>query len=271
MSDEIQDTIQEPPFELAGLDAQPGQSVPDADSIGLDGDSIDLGLRFLVGLLALGGDAAARRLQEMQRKLDADPTLWSAQALAGQKTLRRQAWHLGVGLARRGQKGLRRGIRQGYDLSRRAMDRVSSTAGGWGAARLTRPVRKPVEARLAQWRTEAGLIEKEGEIEELKGRALASGVLAALILELMDEIAKNPELLEFIQDLLSQQGRGMATSVMDNTRSVALTADDTVDALLRWLLRRTPRRALPPSPVEGKPQKMYEPTAKVEGGAPDVD
>jgi hypothetical protein len=271
MSDEIQDTNQEPSLAQPGLDAQPEQSVPDADSIGLDGDSIDLALRFLVGLLALGGDEAARRLQEMQRKLDADPTLWSSQAPAGQKTLRRQAWHLGVGLARRGQKGLRRGIRQGYDLSRRAMDRVSSTPGGRVAGRLTRPVRKPVGARVVQWRTEAALIEKEGELEELKGRALASGVLAALIVELMDEIAKNPELLDFIQDLLSQQGRGMATSVVDNTRSVALTADDAVDALLRWLLRRTPRGELPPSPVEGKPQKMYTPTAKVEEGAPDVD
>jgi hypothetical protein len=63
----------------------------------------------------------------------------------------------------------------------------------------------------------------------------------------------------------------MASSVMDNTRSVTLTADDGADALLRWLLRRTPRRELPPSPVEGQRQTMYAPTARVEGGAPDVD
>ena len=264
MSDEIQGTNQEPPLELACMDDQPEQSAVDADSI-------DLALRFLVGLLALGGDEAARRLQEMQRKLDADPTLWSVQVPAGQKSLRRQAWHLGVGLANRGQKGLRRGIRQGYDLSLRALDRIVSTAGGRGVGSLTRPVRKPLAARLAQWRTEAALIEKEGELEELQGRALATGMLAALILELMDEIAQNPELLDFIQDLLSYQGRGMATSVVDNTRSVTLTADDAVDGLLRWLLRRTPRRELPPSPVEGQPQKMYEPTARVEGGGPDVD
>lgn len=265
MSDESQDTNREPPLESAGLDAQLEQGVD------LDGNSIDLALRFIVGLLALGGDEAARRLQGMQRKLDADPTLWSLRVPAEQKSLRRQAWHLGVGLANRGQKGVRRGIRQGYDLSLRAMDRISSTPGGRVAGRLTRPVRKPIAARLVRWRTEAALIENEGELEELKGRALASGVLATLILELMDEIAKNPELLDFIQDLLSQQGKGMATSVVDNTRSVALTADDVVDGLLRWLLRRTPRRKLPPSPVEGRPQKMYEPTIRVEEGSPDVD
>jgi hypothetical protein len=112
---------------------------------------------------------------------------------------------------------------------------------------------------------------REGEQEEQKGRALATGTLGALILEILDEIAENPELLDFVQDLLSQQGKGMASSAMDNARSVTLTADDAADALLRWLFRRAPRRELPPSPVEGRRQTMYEPTARMEGGAPDAD
>jgi hypothetical protein len=103
------------------------------------------------------------------------------------------------------------------------------------------------------------------------GRALATGTLGDLVLEIMDEIAANPQLLEFIQDLLSQQGRGMATVMMDNTRSVALTADEAADALLRRLLRRKPRRELPPSPVEGQRQTMYEPTVRVDEGAADAD
>jgi len=236
MSDEIQNTNQEPSLELAGLHAQPGQGVD------LDRDSIDLALRFLVGLLALGGDEAAWRLQEMQRKLDADPTLWNSQVPEGQKNLRRQAWHLGVGLMRRGQKRLRRGIRRAYDLSLHATDRVSSMSAGWGAGRLTRPVRRPIEARLAQWRTEASLIEKEGEIEEQKGSALAAGALAALILEITDEVARNPELRAFLQDLFIQQGRGVATGVVDSTRSVTVTSVDAADSLLRRLLRRVSRR-----------------------------
>ena len=265
MSVEIQDTNQRPLPEQADLDVKLEQSVD------LDRDSIDLALRFLVGLLALGGDEADRRLREMQRKLDADPTLWSSQVPAGQKSLRRQAWHLGVGLLSLGQKRLRRGIRSSYDRSVRAAGRISSAPDRWGAGRLTRPVRKPIEARLLRWRKNAALIEKEGELEELQGRALTTGTLAALILEIMDEVAGNPELLEFIEDLLSHQGRGMASSVMDNTRSVTLTADDTADALLRWLLRRKPRRELPPSPVEGQRQTMYAPTAKVDGGEPDAN
>ena len=58
---------------------------------------------------------------------------------------------------------------------------------------------------------------------------------------------------------------------MDNTRSVALTADDAADALLRRLLGRKPRGQLPRSPVEGERQRMYEPTVRVDGGASDAD
>ena len=265
MSDETQDTNIGLSLEQTGLDAEPAQR--DGDSLARDKDSLALALRFLVGLLALGSDEAARRLQEMQRQLDEDPALWSSESPVGNKTLRRQAWHLGIGMMRRGQRRLRRG----YDLSRRAVGRVSSASARWGGSLLARPVHRPIEARLAQWRKEAALIEIEGEIEEQKGRALATGTLAALILEIMDEIAKNPELLDFVQELLGQQGVGMAESVMDNARSLTLTADDAADGLLRWLLRRTPRRELPPSPVEGQSQTMYAPTAKVEGGAPDDD
>ena len=238
---------------------------------GPDRDSIDLALRFLVGLLAIGGEEAARRLQEMQKKLDADPVLWGAQTRSGPKSLRRQAWHLGVGLARRGQRRLRRHIHSSYDRSRRVINRVSSAPDRWGAGFVTCPVHRPIRERVLQWRQQAALIEREGEMEEQMGRALATGTLGDLILEIMDEIAANPQLLEFVQDLLSQQGRGMATVVMDNTRSVALTADDAADALLRRLLKRKPRRELPPSPVEGQRQTMYEPTVRVDEGAPDAD
>ena len=250
---------------------QTDTNAPQEREAGPDWDSIDLALRFLVGLLAIGGEEAARRLQEMQENLDADPVLWGAQTRAGPKSLRRQAWHLGVGLARRGQKRLRRRIRSRYDLSLRVLNRVSSAPDRWGAGFIMRPVHRPIRERVLQWRQQAALSEREGEMEEQMGRALATGTLGDLVLEIMDEIAANPQLLEFVQDLLSQQGRGMATVMMDNTRSVALTADEATDALLRRLLRRKPRRELPPSPVEGQRQTMYEPTVRVDEGAPDAD
>lgn len=110
MNDEIQNTERESLPEQISFEHQPDQS---QDS---DRDSIELGLRFLVGLLAIGGDQAARRLQKMQAKLNQDPTLWRVETPAGDQSLRRQAWYLGVGLIQRGQKRLRRGLRRGFEL-----------------------------------------------------------------------------------------------------------------------------------------------------------
>jgi len=265
MSDQTQDTKPENQSEQTDFGSQPDQRFDQ------DRDSIELALRFLVGLLAIGGDEAARRLQEMQRKLNENPALWTTETSLGDKSLRRQAWHLGVGLIRRGQRRLRRELRRGFELSLGTADRAASSSTQWASNRLPSPVRDALGARLVQWRAKAALIIQEGEMEEQKGRALATGALSELITEIMDEVAKNPDLQEFVQDMVGQQGIGMATSVADNARSVTLTADDAAEGLLRWLFRRTPRRELPPSPVEGQPQTMYTPTAKVEGEVPDAE
>ncbi len=221
--------------------------------------------------MAIGGDEAARRLQETQSTLNEDPTLWQPENSEGDQDLSRQAWYLGVGLMQRGQKRLRRGLRWGLALSLGAADRAAATSTQWGSRRLPRPIRNALETRLIQWRTEAAEIVKEGEVEDLKGRALATGALAKLFSDIMDEIGKNPEMQELVQELVGQQGVGMAASVVDNARSVTLTADDAAEGLLRWLFKRTPRRELPPSPAEGQPQTMYVPTAKVEAENPDAD
>jgi hypothetical protein len=260
MSDRIRAIDQDTPFEQTGLDSPPDQRVSSEQT------NTGLALRFLIGLLSMGGDEATRRLREMQGRLDADPTLWRPGVPAGDKTLRRQAWYMSLGLLRHGQRRLQEGIHKGYDLSLRAAGRVSSASDRLDLSRLARPVRKPLEIRLARWREQAALIVQEGELEDQASRALATGTLTTLILEILDEVAKNPEMQDFVQDLIGQQGVGMATSIADNARAVTLTADDASDALLRWLLRRTPRRELPPSPVEGQPQTMYAPTARVEKG-----
>ena len=69
-------------------------------------DSIELGLRFLVGLLTIGGEELAHRLQEIQRKLDEDNSLWSNEISEGEPSLSRQFWHLGIGMIQRSQMRL---------------------------------------------------------------------------------------------------------------------------------------------------------------------
>ena len=131
------------------------QLAPDVDQ---DRDGIDLTLRFLVGLMSLGGEEADRRLQQAQRKLDQDPSLWKTTSTGVQRPMRHQAWYLGIGLMKRGQKGLRYALRTSFDLSLRAAARVSSTSQRWGISYFARPVTGPIEARLTQWRQEADFL-----------------------------------------------------------------------------------------------------------------
>jgi hypothetical protein len=249
----------------------PGPDLPDDQDHDSDRDSLELALRFLVGLLAIGGEEATHRLQEMQQKLDADPTRWQAGSSTEDNSLSRRAWHLGIGLLWRGQRRVRQELRRGLALTLGVADRAATMANPWRGSRMPTPIRDALATRLIQWREDAAEIVQEGAVEEQKGRALASGTLTELISELMDEIAKNPELQEFVQDMVSQQGMGMATSAMENARSAALTADDAAEGLLRRILRRTPRGELPPSPVEGQPQTMYAPKIQVEEETLDDD
>jgi len=253
MSDEFPDSIPGPTFRKSDPPTPPDQ------------DSIELGLRFLVGLLAVGGEEAARRLQKMQQKLNEDPSLWRSEPPEKEPSLHRQAWHLGVGLFLWGQRRVRKELRRGLELALGVADQTASASTRRGSRIIPNPIRDELEARLVQWRKQAVELIKMGELEEQKGRALAKAALTELVSEIMDEIAENPEIQEFVQDMVGQQSVGMATSAVDNARSVALTADDAAEGLLRWLFRRKPRQDLPPSPVEGQPQTMYAPKVKVEG------
>ena len=150
MNEQNKDEKSKTPPEQSGFEPQMEQNFDP------DQDSIELGLRFLVGLLALGGEQATRRLQDMQRKLNQDPSFWNTEQPAGNKTLRRQAWHFSVGLIGRGQRLLRKNIRRGFELTMGAVDRTGQ------ASRLPDPVRDALEARLVQWRVEASKIIKEG-------------------------------------------------------------------------------------------------------------
>ena len=233
----------------------------------LDPDSVDLLLRFLVGLADLGGSELTRRLENMQRQIAASPKIVSPRGRMQNKALRQRVRHVSLGLLMRGQRRVRAGVRSSYGLFMNSSRWTLGKAERATNNRLTRPVRRPMEARLEKWRKKAALVEMEGELEEENSRLLAIGTLGTLVHDLLDQLEANPELEEFVHGLIGQQGKGLASTLVDNSRSITLTADDAAENVLRWLLRRTPRRSLPPSPVEGKNQRMYEPGTKAEGGS----
>jgi len=249
---------------------QTGVEAQQVEFAEIDQDSVDLLLRFLLGLLSLGGAELTQRLQEMQREISAGPAIDEAPGSVWSRTRRHRLRYLSVGLLMRGQRSVRNGARRSYELSVGTTRRILGSAYRMSDNRFTRPVRRPFEARILGLLERLAVITAEGELVTEQSKLLATGTSAELVQEVMDEVATNPELLSFVQGLLAGQGKGLATVVVDNSRSVSLTADDAAEGLLRWLLRRTPRRSLPPSPVEGELQNMYAAQAKVEGGMTDA-
>jgi hypothetical protein len=112
--------------------------------------------------------------------------------------------------------------------------------------------------------TTAAIID-EGRHEEELSRWLAREAALTTMDDVVEAVAENPEVTQVIQQVVTGQGVGLATVMRDNARRMGKSSDDLVEGVLRKVLRRRPREALPPSPLAGRPQTMYLPGAP-EGG-----
>lgn len=205
--------------------------------------------RLLVGLMLLGSDQLSPGLRSARQAgaaSDADET-------SSSDLLR----HLALGLLVRGERQAVRSVRTVYYASMGTASWAVGTLDHWTDNRLARPVRRPIEARIRRWGEEAVQIIAEGKREEQDSRALATESAEEIVENLVGQIAESQEVDQLIKDLVSGKSASFTASIVENVRTVTVTADDAVEGVLRRLLRRAPRGALPPSPIEGQPQTMY--------------
>jgi hypothetical protein len=102
-------------------------------------------------------------------------------------------------------------------------------------------------------------------VDRLVDDVLRYVVLSPRFSLLMDYIiqraSESPELAELIQTQLNQQATGLTGVVADNARALTLIGDGILEAVIRRILRQTPRQMLPPSPLVGQSQTMYKAAA----------
>jgi hypothetical protein len=233
-------------------------AIPADQPAALEFERLQLVTRLLVGFLAVGGDELLQWLREFQQEIDSDPSLLPTRPRSEDATELELLRYLTIGLLVRGEKAVARGVSRGFRLSANATGWALGTLNRLTDNRLVRPFRKRAERRLRAWEQETELVIREGRLEEQSGRWLAGQTVNEITDTIMDSLADNPALDELIQDMIGQQSVGLAGVVMDNTRQVTTGADYVIEGLIRRLLRRTPRQALPPSPLAGKPQVMYQ-------------
>jgi hypothetical protein len=261
MSDEEQVVLV--PDEVIEAGAQPGQARQ------VDAGTVELMTRLLVGLSAQGSGELLRRLQDLQAEVLGDPGLVPHDTTAGVDSPRDALRYLAISLLLRGQRQVTSSVRSAFDRSLdtarwafRTLDRLSNMP-------LVRPLRGPAASRTRSWEETITLLIQEGKREEQYSKVLADRSVSMLIDEVVDLVAENPQLDQLIGEIIGQKSVGLATVMGDNARSLGAAADDVADGALRRLLRRKPRRALPPSPLWGQPQTMYAPEKVAEGGEAD--
>jgi hypothetical protein len=238
-----------------------GESRPEELS-SLEFERLQLLTRLLLGSLTQGSGELMERLRDLEREIEVDPELLEQDLGPGDETVYDLLRYLGIGLFARGQKRLARRTRRGYYFSLGAaswfleqLDRATDNP-------LARPVRRPIESRVRSVWEQVGLIAQEGKREEQTAKVLTRRAAIVTLDELSDSLVENPELADLIRRQVTEKSAGLADVVIENTRRVTARADDVAEGLVRRLLRRRPRKELPPSPLMGKPQTMYSPEAQ---------
>jgi hypothetical protein len=124
----------------------------------------------------------------------------------------------------------------------RALDPVfSSTA--------LSPVRGPFASLVERGQAQVNYWRALGRAEEAHSRALAQDTAEQLIDITVDTVASDPRVREIAQDIISQQGMGMAEEAVEEVRERTVSSDMLLERPVRSLLRRRPRESLP-APTE---------------------
>jgi hypothetical protein len=265
-------------FEAEGTALPSDLAVPDQPSIDtsdwaeteFDLESVQLLTRFLMGAAFMGADELFERLRYFQQEIDAEPWLLDDDSNLDQASNVALLRYLAVGLLARGQKtvgnGLQRAFRSAVGTTNWALGRADRLTDN----PLTGPVRRRMAARVRAFGKGTAQIIREGQREEQVSRRLAGQTINEIIDEVLDYVAENPEIQASVRHLVAQQGVGLANVVADNSRTVTVAADYLAERLVRRILRRQPRAELPPSPLTGIPQTMYQTEAPITGEDHDV-
>lgn len=112
--------------------------------------------------------------------------------------------------------------------------------------RRLRPVRNRLEKLVRKGESVTGRLVQRGRVEEAYGRRFARTAGQEGFEASMDQLGNAPAL----QDLVRKQSAGLSQDVLDEVRERTVSGDYVAEHIARSLLRRVPRRYLPPSTIE---------------------
>lgn len=151
-----------------------------------------------------------------------------------------------LGLLFESQSRLLRGSRAAYRLADKATGRVvTPVLRRMGNSRLLRPGQRRLNALTSRGEDVVERWAERGRAEEAYSRLLFLTAVEETFGSSMDQLAEAPQL----QNLVRKQSAGLSQEMMDEVRERTVSGDLLVEQVARSLLRRAPRRTLPPPPT----------------------
>ena len=203
---------------------------------------------LLLGGAIEGTALLARRLEQLEAELraseDGPPAPGEIRSTAD------AARYLLVGASLAAADGLRRRAVRWAEASDMFLRVTGSAVASLAGNRLTGRVVGPFDrafGRLAergQQRVNAWV--ELGRANEPTARLLARQTYLEILDDFIDLLSQNDELA----DLVQKKSLGLANEVVDEVRERTFSADTLAESVVRRILRRPPRQALPPPPDE---------------------
>lgn len=206
--------------------------------------------RLVIGIVVLGGNELIQRLHTWEQTIDAEPEqVWSVKGFDEETTLDELAYFVLGSLLRLEKRGIKLAV-TGLQVAEQTAQTTANFLHPFLDNPLTRPFSRPFASLMNRFEYEIQRSIRDGRFEDRHGQALARTSFEELVDELIDDLARNPEIMGLIQ----QQSTGMANVAIDGGRELIVSADTLVEAALRRLLRMTPRAELPGPTIPGTSQ-----------------
>jgi hypothetical protein len=219
-------------------------------------DALRSTTRLLVGLALIGGDELLKRVETLERSINAappDPDQMADQihATPTGQYIPDDVRHALIGAAFDVQDQIRTGVPRLLSMSdevitsvTRPVDNLLNHLPIIGS--LNKSIGQQVdvlqrrgEKRVQRWIT-------IGQREEARSRVLADQTATQIVDDVIDYLADKPE----VQDLIMGQTTGLAGEVLGEVRERTVSGDSFLEGIVRAVLRKAPRAELPPPATE---------------------
>ena len=219
-------------------------------------DALRSTTRLLVGLALIGGDELLKRLQMLERDMDALPP--DPEEMAGRirtsptgQFIPDEIRHALIGLAFEMQEQVRIQTPRLLTAADQIIGDVTRPAQGIlnhipiiGSLSKSLglqydAMQKRGEDRLKRWIA-------IGQREEARSRVLADQTFNRIVDDFIGYLGDKPE----VQELIAGQTTGLAGEVLDEVRERTVSGDSFLEGIVRAVMRKAPRAELPPPSAE---------------------